>query len=105
MHGIATQEQRERRLAQIGEAAPKDIAGMSSQTCKNSGRLNNLGQDQDDYDNFSEDDEELPSMQPQEHHHISPSVRHKIQLSSWLGENQDDPALKVRMYPHYRSNR
>jgi len=52
---------------------------------------------------FSEDDEALPHVQPQEHHHISPSVRHKIQLSTWLGENKDDPALKVRLY--YRTIR
>jgi hypothetical protein len=46
----------------------------------------------------SEDDEPPPHIQPQEHHSISSSILHKIQLSTWLGENQDDPILKVGMH-------
>jgi len=94
--GIATQQQRERRLIQIGEAAPKDT-GTSSQKCKDSDRRNTLREDQDN-SHPSEDNEALPPIRPQDHHYISPGVLHKIRLSTWLGENQDDPALKVRMY-------
>ena len=73
VRGIATQQHQERQLAQMGEAAPKNSI-TSSQTRKDN-HLNNLGQDQDKSDP-SEDDElrELPPIQPQEHHFISPSV-------------------------------
>ena len=86
----------------MGEAAPKNSI-TSSQTRKDN-HLNNLGQDQDKSDP-SEDDKlrELPPIQLQEHHFISPSVRHKIRLSQWLSENQDDPALKVSL--SFRSDR
>jgi hypothetical protein len=87
--GIATQQHRERQLLQMGEAAPKNTSlSVSSRKCK-------------DY-RPSEDNEALPPIQPQEHHNISPSILNKIRLSTWLGENQDDPALKVGMY--YQSN-
>jgi hypothetical protein len=85
--GIATQQHRERRLLQMGEAAPKNNS-VSSLSHK---------------DNCpSEDDEPPPPIQPQEHHYISPGILHKIWLSTWLSENQDDPAHKVGM--HYQSN-
>ena len=84
--GIATQQHQERRLLQMREAAPKNDS-ISSRKRK-------------DYP--SEDDEPHPHIQPQEHHSISPSILHKIRLSMWLGENQDDPVLKVGVY--YRSN-
>ena len=80
----------------MGEAAPKNNS-TSSQRRNDSNSIDNLGQDQD-ISKPPEDNEDLPHVQPQEHHHISPSVRHKIQLSTWLGENKDDPALKVRSY-------
>jgi hypothetical protein len=90
--GIANQQHRERQLIQMGEAAPKNTS-MSGQI-RNDNRLDNLRQDQDK-STPSEDDEALPHVQPQDHHYISSSVRHKIRLSTWLDENQDDPALKV----------
>ena len=78
----------------MGEAAPKNIS-TSDQTCKDN-QLDNLRQDQDkSAPSEREDDEALPHVRPQEHHYISSSVRHKIRLSTWLSEQQDDPALKV----------
>jgi len=76
----------------MGEAAPKNIS-TSDWTHKDN-HLDNLRQDQDK-STPSEDNEALPHVRPQEHHYISSSIRHKIQLSTWLNEHQDDPALKV----------
>jgi len=96
-HGIANQQNRERQLAQMGEAAPKNSM-TSSQTRKDK-HLDNLRQDQDRSDPPEDDElDGLLPIQPQEHHFISPSVRHKVRLSTWLSENQEDPALKVRAY-------
>ena len=41
------------------------------------------------------DGEALPPSPPHEHHHVSMDTCHKISLLCWLGDNQDDPALKV----------
>ena len=90
--GIANQQHWEWQLIQMGEAAPKNTS-MSGQTRKDN-RLDNLRQDQDK-STPSEDDEALPRERPQDHHYISSSIRHKIRLSTWLNENQDDPTLKV----------
>jgi hypothetical protein len=72
----------ERHLLQMREAAPKNnsMSSLKHNDCP------------------SEDDEPLLHIQPQEHHSISPSILHKIRLLTWLGENQDDPVLKVGMY-------
>ena len=43
-----------------------------------------------------EDNERLLCMQSQQHHNISADVRHKVHISTWLGDAQDDPALVVR---------
>jgi len=67
----------------MGEAAPKNTS-MSSLSHK---------------DNYPSKDDEPPlPIQLQKHHYISPGVLYKIQLSTWLSENQDDPTLKVRLY-------
>jgi hypothetical protein len=42
-----------------------------------------------------EEPESLPTSTPAAHHHISSDVRHKINLSEWLGNHEDDPALRV----------
>jgi hypothetical protein len=49
-----------------------------------------------------DNDETLWDVRPQEHHHISANIRHKVNLSTWLDDKQDDPALKVRL--DYRLN-
>lgn len=45
-----------------------------------------------------EDEETLPVVPPEEHHHISKDARSKIDLSIWLSKNKEDPALKVYDY-------
>jgi hypothetical protein len=39
--------------------------------------------------------ESLALTPPNSHHHISRNVQNKIDLSQWLGNNQDDLALEV----------
>jgi len=45
----------------------------------------------------SPDNKTLQDICPQQHHHISADVQYKVQLSTWLDNKQDDPALKVRL--------
>lgn len=37
----------------------------------------------------------LPASNPEDHYQMSHETRHRIQLSTWLGDNEDDPALTV----------
>lgn len=32
---------------------------------------------------------------PEQHHHISKDVQHKVDVLKWLADNREDPALKV----------
>jgi hypothetical protein len=41
------------------------------------------------------DDEELPVSSPELPYNVSQNSRHRVSLPVWLGENRDDPALKV----------
>lgn len=43
------------------------------------------------------DNEDLPPTDPKVHYQISHETRHPIQLSTWLGNNKDDPALLVSL--------
>jgi hypothetical protein len=75
--GIATQVHRERLLRNLNEnnklpTNPQAQANLPSQG-----------------------DEALPPTPPELHHHISGETRHKVFLAEWLGNNEDDPALKV----------
>ncbi|KAJ7728798.1 hypothetical protein DFH07DRAFT_757144, partial [Mycena maculata] len=40
------------------------------------------------------EDEALPYTTPQQHHHISQSYNFLFHVSSWLGQNRDDPAIE-----------
>ena len=42
-----------------------------------------------------EEDELLPPTSPNQHYHISNNTRQKFQLSLWLRQNKDDPAIEV----------
>lgn len=44
---------------------------------------------------FEEQSEALPPTPPTSHHHISIDSRQKVQLSQWLHNNRDDPAILV----------
>jgi hypothetical protein len=39
--------------------------------------------------------EVLGPTPPEQHHHISKDVRHKVDVLRWLADNRTDPALKV----------
>lgn len=41
------------------------------------------------------DVEVLGPTPPEQHHHISKDVRHKVDVLKWLADNRKDPALKV----------
>jgi hypothetical protein len=43
-----------------------------------------------------EEEEVLGPTPPEQHHHISKDVRHKVDVLKWLADNKDDPALNVR---------
>lgn len=45
-----------------------------------------------------EDDEPLPSTQPDQHYHIANDTRHKVHIARWLDKNKNDPALHVRLF-------
>ena len=93
-HGIASQQYRERELVRMGEAAPKNTR-TPLQSQKHKYNRHPLLQDQSPGDP-QERDESLTPMRPEQHHYISAEVRHKVPLSMWLGDGQDDPALEVR---------
>ena len=41
------------------------------------------------------EEEVLGPTLPEQHHHISKDVRHKVDVLKWLSDNRKDPALKV----------
>jgi hypothetical protein len=93
--GIAKQQRRERLLHHIKELAP---SGTSTQARKRKyGNIEPKPSAALPHIAF-EDDEELLRSSPYEHHHISQGTRHKIDLLKWLGDNEDDPALKVQHF-------
>ena len=49
--------------------------------------------------NIPLDEEEiLDPTPPEQHHHISKDVRHKVDVLKWLADNRNDPALKVSSF-------
>ena len=53
------------------------------------------------------EEEVLGPTPPEQHHHISKDVQHKVDVFKWLADNRSDPALKVSkftvFYPLYSS--
>ena len=41
------------------------------------------------------EEEVLGPTPPEDHHHISKDVRHKVDVLKWLADNKGDPALTV----------
>ena len=41
------------------------------------------------------EEEVLGPTPPEDHHHISKDVHHKVNVLKWLAENRHDPALTV----------
>jgi hypothetical protein len=48
-----------------------------------------------------DEQESLPFTTPNAHYHMSNDVRHKLNISSWLGENLGDPTLQVSLIHLY----
>ena len=79
VRGIARHVYRERTLLQVQHALKKRVLDENGHT------LNiPLG-----------DEEVLGPTPPEDHHHISKDVRHKVDVLKWLADNKNDPALKV----------
>jgi hypothetical protein len=79
-HQIAKHERRERRLHSMKLQGAAGIDGKQQTRQSKS-----LPLDQDP----------LPYTDPAAHYHISPSTRHFVNITNWLGDNVDDPALQV----------
>jgi hypothetical protein len=80
---IAKHEQRERRLRQIRTGNQPTLNRSASSAPDSAPVLA-----------FHESDP-LPFTDPAVHYHMSQSQRHYIDVTSWLADNKQDPALKV----------
>ncbi|KAH9950134.1 hypothetical protein B0H21DRAFT_665254, partial [Amylocystis lapponica] len=49
------------------------------------------------------DQDPLPFTSPKDHHHISDSRRYHEDITRWLGENKEDPAVK-NFIPHLKDH-
>lgn len=79
IRGIARHVYRERTLLQAQQALKKRVLDENGYT------LNiPLGEE-----------EVLGPTPPEDHHHISNDVRHKVNILNWLADNKNDPALTV----------
>jgi hypothetical protein len=90
--GISLQERRERILRGIKLRDPQ------YQSSKNNLEQHSNPSPSSSYSHpstFIHHDEDLSNISPYEHHYISSDRRSKIDLFQWLGENNDDLALKV----------
>lgn len=89
-------ERRETALMQIAARAQKNaraVLGKTTATPVAQGHKRKL-QKNKMYVPFHED-EALPYTAPDQHHHISQSHNFSFHISSWLGQNLDDPATSV----------
>ena len=82
--GITKQQRREQHLRKMKELSPNSC--MNNRKKKSSPLDPRLS--------FQDHDPLLP-MLPSQHYQMSTEERHKLNLSQWLCENQDDPALEV----------
>jgi hypothetical protein len=88
VRGIARHVYRERTLAQVQQALKKRAL--------NENRPNKVGQDAYTLDIPLGEEEVLGPTPPEDHHHISKDVRHKVDVLKWLSDNKNDPALTVK---------
>jgi hypothetical protein len=84
--GIAKQTRRERILHNIS----KD-AGIQMRHAAKKRKLTAKGNPSMPFST----NERMPNAKPEEHYQISDETRHAIGISRYLGEHQDDPAVKV----------
>ena len=89
VRGIARHVYRERTLFQARQAL-KNI-NLDENPIKNDSDANTL--------NIPLGEAEvLGPTPPEQHHHMSKDVRHKVDVLKWVTDNRDDPALKVPQF-------
>ena len=91
VRGIARHVYRERTLLQVQQSLKKRVLDQK--------RRNEVGQpDSKDANTLNiplGEEEVLGPTPPEDHHHISKDVRHKVNVLKWLADNKNDPALTV----------
>ena len=87
VRGIARHVYRERTLVQVQQALKKRVLDET--------RHNEVDRDSCTLNIPLGEEEVLGPMPPEDHHHISKDVRHKVDVLKWLADNKDDPALTV----------
>jgi hypothetical protein len=88
VRGIARHVYRERLLFQAQQVLRKQQLMDASE----------VGQNTNTLDIPLEEEEVLDPTPPEQHHHISKDVRHKVDILKWLADNRKDPALKVSRF-------
>lgn len=87
VRGIARHVYRERTLVQVQQALKKRVLDET--------RHNEVDRDSCTLNIPLGEEEVLGPTPPEDHHHISKDVRHKVDVLKWLADNKDDPALTV----------
>lgn len=87
VRGIARHVYRERTLVQVQQALKKRVLDET--------RHNEVDRDSCTLNIPLGEEEVLGPTPPEDHHHISKDVRHKVDVLKWLADNKNDPALKV----------
>lgn len=86
VRGIARHVYRERTLFQARQTLKKTL--LNENRPKKKSDANTL-------DIPLGEEEVLGPTPPEQHHHMSKDVRHKVDVLRWVADNRDDPALKV----------
>ena len=98
--GIARHVYRERTLLQAQQALKKQLLEEK--------QYNVVGRRQDSNSytlNIPLGEEEvLGPTPPEDHHHISKDICHKVDVLKWLADNKNDPALTVLSSSFYGLN-
>lgn len=86
VRGIARHVYRERTLLQAQQALKKRVLDE---------KRRNLNEVDHTLGIPLGEEEVLDPTAPEDHHHISKDVRHKVDVLKWLADNKHDPALTV----------
>jgi hypothetical protein len=97
VRGIARHVYRERTLLQAQQALKKRVLEKKRQHNEVL-----VGQDAYTLNIPLREEEILGPTPPEDHHHMSKDVRHKVDVLKWLVDNKHDPALTVStsLYGH-----
>ena len=89
VQGIVRHVYRERTLVQVQQALKKWVLDETQH--------NKVDRDSCTLNIPLGEEEVLGPTPPEDHHHISKDVHHKIDVLKWLADNKDDPALTVNV--------